>query len=361
MTAGIESTDDAQVEGRVMSISARVTGQVLSVRVEDNQVVDAGDVLLEVDPAEYAAKAQAAQSDLVAAKASAEGARSALALTEKTAPAALLQAEGGMATASSSMTSAKASIQLAEAEVSAAESHRALAETNLKRYHYLFQQHAVPESEVDTREADLKNADAAAEQAEARLAAANAAFLGSSGGLVLARGRLGAAATAAEQVAVARAAVALAEARVQQAEASFKLAELAQSYTTVRAPRRGVVSRRSVEEGQMVNPDRPLLAIVPLDDVWIVANFKEDQLSQMRAGQPAVVRLDAYGQREFHGRLASIAGGTGARFALLPPDNATGNFVKVIQRVPVLIRLDDGGGVDLRPGMSANVSVRTRG
>ncbi len=127
----------------------------------------------------------------------------------------------------------------------------------------------------------------------------------------------------------------------------------------MRATRRGVVSRRTVEEGQTVNPERPLLAIVPLDDVWIVANFKEDQLAEMAPGEPATVRLDTYGRRELRGHVESIAGGTGARFALLPPDNATGNFVKVVQRLPVLIRLDPAEGIDLKPGMSADVTVRT--
>jgi membrane fusion protein, multidrug efflux system len=152
-----------------------------------------------------------------------------------------------------------------------------------------------------------------------------------------------------------------ADARVQQAEAALKLAELNLSYTTVRAARRGVVSRRTVEEGQWVTPERPLMALVPLEDVWIVANFKEDQLADMHPGQPATVQFDTYGGREFAAHVESIGGGTGARFALLPPDNATGNFIKVVQRVPVLLRLDGSAGVALRPGMSADVTVRTDG
>jgi membrane fusion protein (multidrug efflux system) len=121
-----------------------------------------------------------------------------------------------------------------------------------------------------------------------------------------------------------------------------------------------VVSRRTVEEGQMVAPDRPLLALVPRDDVWVIANFKEDQLADVRPGQRARVRLDMFGGRDFAGHVDSIAGGTGARFALLPPDNATGNFIKVVQRIPVLVRLDEAVDVELRPGMSAEVTVVTR-
>jgi membrane fusion protein (multidrug efflux system) len=153
--------------------------------------------------------------------------------------------------------------------------------------------------------------------------------------------------------------VSLADAHAAQAAAALHLAELALSYTTVRAPRAGVVSRRSVEDGQVVSPERPLLAIVPRDDVWIVANFKEDQLADMRPGQVADIRFDTFGRRDFTGHVESVAGATGARFALLPPDNATGNYVKVVQRVPVLIRLDAAASVELRPGMSADITVHT--
>jgi membrane fusion protein (multidrug efflux system) len=357
---GRESTDDAQVEGRVMSVSARVPGQVLRVRVEDNQLVDAGDVLVELDPADYAAKADAARADVAAARAAADGARSTLALTEKTAPANLVQARGGLTAAAFSITSAQAAIEQAKADLAAAESRKSLAELNLKRARALVDANVLPAADLDLRQTELDAAAAQYEKERARVAAAQAGHAGSGGGLVLARGRLTGAQTAAEQVASARAALALAEARTLQADAALKLAALNLSYTTVRAPRRGVVSRRSVEEGQSVSPERPLLAIVPLDDVWIVANFKEDQLAEMRAGQNATVRLDTYGRRKFRGHLESIAGGTGARFALLPPDNATGNFVKVVQRVPVLIRLDGVPGVELRPGMSADVTVRTK-
>jgi len=357
---GRESTDDAQVEGRVMTVSARVPGQVLRVRVEDNQVVEAGDVLVELDPADYAAKLDAARADLAAARAAADGARSALALTEKAAPANLVQAQGGLIAASFSLTSAEAEIEQARSDLAAADSRQSLAELNLKRARTLVESNVLPAADLDQRQTEFDAANAQYQRERARLAAALAGRAGSGGGLLLAKGRLSAAQTAAEQVASARAALALVEAKALQAEAALKLAELNLSYATVRAPRRGVVSRRSVEQGQTVGPERSLLAIVPLDDVWVVANFKEDQLAEMRAGQRTTVRLDTYGRREFHGHVESIAGATGARFALLPPDNATGNFVKVVQRVPVLIRLDGSAGVELRPGMSADVTVRTR-
>jgi membrane fusion protein (multidrug efflux system) len=359
LTRGQESTDDAEVEGRVMNVSPRVSGLVLHVHVADNQVVNAGDVLVELDPADYAARADGARADLAAARASFEGARAALALTEKTAPASLVQARGGMVSAASSAVSAEAAVAQMSADIVAAESRKTLAERNLQRARSLLEQHAVAVAEVDASQTDFDSANAQLEQARARLASAQAALAGSGGGIELAKGRLEAAQTSREQVDAARAALSLAEARVQQMEAALKLAELNLSYTTVRATRRGVVSRRTVEEGQTVSPERPLFAIVPLDDVWIVANFKEDQLADMSPGEPATVRLDTYGRPELRGRVESIAGGTGARFALLPPDNATGNFVKVVQRLPVLIRLDPANGIELRPGMSADVTVRT--
>jgi membrane fusion protein (multidrug efflux system) len=359
LNAGQESTDDAQVEGRVMNVSARVAGQVLHVHVTDDQTVNAGDVLIELDPADFAAKVRAARADLAAMRASAEGARAALALTEKTAPANVAQAQGGVTAASSSVVAAEAAIAQAKADLVATDSRKALAELNLSRAHALLGQGAVPQIEQDLRQTEFDSANAQAEQARARIASANAALAGSAGGVALAKGRLSAADTSVEQVATARAAVTLADARALQAEAALTLAELNLSYTTVKATRRGVVSRRSVEEGQLVSPDRPLFAIIPVDDVWVVADFKEDQLAGVHAGEAATVRLETYGRREFPAHVASVAGGTGARFALLPPDNATGNFVKVVQRVPVLLRFDGNPGVDLRLGMSADVVVRT--
>ena len=357
---GTQTTDDAQVEGRVVNVAARVPGQVLRVLVLDNQNVGKGDVLVELDPSDYAARVAAARADLDAATAAADGARAALALTEKTAPAGLAQAEGNVTAAMSALDTARASIDQARADVAAAASRRTLAETNLRRAQNLFGQNAIAEAEIDQRRTEYDAAAAALDQARARLVASAASVAGGTGGVVLARGRLSAAQTTSEQLASAHAAVARADARAKQAAAALDLAQLDLAHTTVRAPRAGVVSRRTVEEGQMVAPDRPLLALVPRDDVWVIANFKEDQLADVRPGQRARVRLDMFGGRDFAGHVDSIAGGTGARFALLPPDNATGNFIKVVQRIPVLVRLDEAVDVELRPGMSAEVTVVTR-
>jgi membrane fusion protein (multidrug efflux system) len=179
------------------------------------------------------------------------------------------------------------------------------------------------------------------------------------GGLQSARGRLVAAQSGPQRLEAARAQVELASARVDQAQAALDQAELNLSYASIRAETAGVVSRRNVEPGQLVSPDRPLLAIVVLDDVWVVANFKEDQLAGLKPGQRAQIEVDAFPDRTLRGTVDSLAGGTGARFSLLPPDNASGNFTKVVQRVPVLIRLEAHPGLELRPGLSALATVLT--
>jgi membrane fusion protein (multidrug efflux system) len=359
-TRGHESTDDAQIEGHVLSVASRVSGQVLRVHVKDNQEVAAGDVLVELDPADFAARRDLARAELAAARAQLDGARFGLALTEKTAPAHATQASGGLAAALSGVSSATAGVRQAEADLEAARARRALAVRDHDRAASLATEGSIAPAEVDGRRTARDAAEAHVAQAEARLAAATAAAAGSTGGVVVARGRLTAADTAAEQVAAARASLALAAARVAQAEAQLTLAERNLGYTTVRAAQAGVVSRRSVEEGQVALPERPLLALVSLHDVWVVANFKEDQISGIRAGQVAEVKVDAFGAHSVRAHVESLAAGTGSRFALLPPDNATGNFVKVVQRVPVLLRLDGEHGLALRPGMSAEVSVDTR-
>jgi membrane fusion protein (multidrug efflux system) len=357
---GREATDDAQIEGHVMNVSARVSGQVAKVLVTDNQVVKEGDIIVELDHAELGARVDAAKADLASAQAQALNAQAQLDLTSKSAAATLVQAKGGLTQASSTFESQAAAIHQGQADVAAAAARLKLAQAEADREGRLMESGASTQAVVDARLAELDSAKAQAAQADARLASAQAGTSGASGGMVFAHGRLLAAETAPEQVAAARAAVEASLARVEQAKSQLALAELASSYAFVRAPHSGQISRRTVEVGQMVGPDKPLLSIVPLDDVWVVANFKEDQLAEMRPGEAATVTVDTFGSREFTGHVDSIAGASGARFALLPPDNASGNFVKVVQRVPVLVRLDSGARVDLRPGLSANVTVRTK-
>ena len=356
---GKESTEDAQIEGRVVSVSPRVSGQVEKVLVVDNQSVKQGDLLVQLDTRDLDAKLSSARADLESARAGLASAQVSLKLTEVNSAASLRQARGGLTQASSGVQATRSALAQAKAEVESAEAANRLAESDWVRAQDLAKAEAIARADLDARRARMEQARAALDQAQARLSSTEANLASSGGGLTTAQGRLAAAETAPDQVKAAEVAVQAAQARLDQAQAAYDLAALDRSYAEVRAPVDGVVSRRTVEQGQLVSPDRPMMALVPLRDVWVVANFKEDQIGDMRPGQKVAVRVDTYGRRDFPGHVESLAGASGARFALLPPDNASGNFVKVVQRVPVLIRLEQLPEVPLRPGMSATVTVRT--
>ena len=356
---GKEATDDAQVEGHVATVAARVPGQVKRVLVKDNQQVKAGEALVELDDRDLATRLAAARADQLAARAQVDAAQAQLELAETAARSNLSVARGGLTQAAALEGTTRAAIDQARADVAAAEARVSLARADLGRSQRLFDDHAVAQAELDARRSAFDQADAALTQARARLGSAQANLGSSRGTTESARGHLVAATSGPVQVQAARAQLALAQARVAQADAAVAQAELNLSYTTVRAEGAGIVARRTVEPGQTVSPERPLMAIVALDDTWVVANFKEDQFREMRPGQRADVKVDTFGGRAFAGHVESFAPGTGSRFSLLPPDNASGNFTKVVQRVPVLVRLDRpaAGEVVLRPGMSANVTV----
>jgi membrane fusion protein (multidrug efflux system) len=357
--SGKQSTDDAQVEGHVAYVAPHVAGQVKRVLVRDNQRVQAGEVLVELDGRDLEVRLEAARADLAAAQAALRASETQLAFTRKSVDSSLAVARGGLAQAASTRDATRAAIEQAQAALQAAESRRALSQREFTRADELFQGRVIPQSSYDTARSQLEQADAALAEADARLTSAQASRRGSSGGLESARGHVIAAESGPEQIAAAQAAVELANARVSQSRAAVDQAALNLSYTQVKAEIAGTVSRRSVEAGQMAAPERPMLALVPLDDTWVVANFKEDQIAEMKPGQAVVVRVDAYSGRKLGGHVDSLASGTGARFSLLPPDNASGNFTKVVQRVPVLIRLDAHADLELRPGLSAHATVYT--
>jgi membrane fusion protein (multidrug efflux system) len=356
---GKEKTDDAQVEAHVSNVSARVAGQVKRVLVADNQQVKPGDVLVELDDRDQQVRLIAARADLAAATAQLHMAQTQLSLTDKTAKANLAVAEGGIAQAVAVTGSTAAQIDQARADVQAAESHKELTKLDRDRTERLRATGAATQADIDMRVAADTQADAALAQAQARLASALANRSNSSGTEASARGRLLAAQTVDEQVEASRAQVALAEARVAQTQAAVDRATLEVEYTKVHAEIAGQINKRSVEPGQLVSPDRMLMAIVDLSDTWVVANLKETQVADIRSGQPVDVEIDAF-PGTLKGHVDSVAAGTGARFSLLPPENATGNFIKVTQRVPVKILIDDRGGRALRPGMSAEVVIHTK-
>ena len=359
MRLGKEKTDDAQVEGHVSNVSAQIPGQVKRVAVADNQDVKAGDLLVELDDRDQQAKLSAARADLGEAQAQLRLAETQLALTEKTARANLAVAQGAIAQAAAVTGNTAAQIDQARADVAAAESRKQLTRLERERAERLRQTGAAPQSEIDTRIAADTAADAALALAQARLASALANRSNSSGTEASARGRLLAAQTIEEQIAAARAQVELSQARVAQKQAAVDRATLELEHTKIRAEIAGRVRKSAVEPGQLVSPDRMLMAIVDLSDTWVVANLKETQLAAIKPGQTAEIEVDTV-DGPLTGHVESIAAGTGALFSLLPPENASGNFIKVTQRVPVKIKIDDRHGRVLLPGMSAEVVVYTR-
>ena len=358
--ANKETTDDAQVEAHVAFVAPHVAGQVKRVLVKDNQHVKAGDVLVELDSRDLNVRLASARADVAAAKASLRSSETQLGVTQKSVASNLVVARGGMAQAASAAGSANAGIEQARAEITAALSRQKLAQLDFDRTSQLFNSSVVAKSSLDATSAALEQATANVSQAQARLRSAEANRQTSSGSIESARGRVIAAEAGPEQIEAAEAAVQLASAKLSQAEAALQQAELNVSYTQIKAEISGVVSRRSVEVGQMASPEKPLLALVPLDDTWVVANFKEDQIAHMRPGQLAEIEVDAFDGQKLKGHIDSLAGGTGSRFSLLPPDNASGNFTKVVQRVPVLLRIDSVSDLELRPGLSAKVTVVTK-
>jgi membrane fusion protein (multidrug efflux system) len=356
---GREKTDDAQVEAHASNVSARIAGQVRRVLVADNQNVKVGDVLVELDDRDQQVKLVSARADLAASTAQLRLAQTQLALTEKTAKANLAVAQGAIAQAAAVTGSTAAQIDQARADVDAAKSHKLLTKLDRDRTEKLRATGAATQADIDARVAADTQADAQLAQSEARLVSALANRSNSSGTEASARGHLLAAQTIDEQVEAARAQVSLAEARVAQAQASVERAGLEVEYTKIHAEMAGQVSKRSVEPGQLVSPDRMLMTIVDLGDTWVVASPKETQVAEIKEGQAVDIEVDAF-PGTLTGHVDSVSAGTGARFSLLPPENATGNFIKVTQRVQVKIKIDDRKGHALRAGMSAEVVIHTK-
>jgi membrane fusion protein (multidrug efflux system) len=375
-TAGRESTDDAQVDAHVTPIAARVGGTVLRVPVGDNQQVDAGAVLVELDRRDYEIALDKARADLADATAGATAAAVNVPITTTTSAANVATARGGVEEAQADFSealqgvdAAKARLTTAQARLREQEANATRAARDVERLKGLLAKDEISQQQFDTAVAAADSSRAAADSArsqvqEAQLAisVAQSRVQGSRAGQERATAELRTAETAPQQVTATRARAESAQARVKQAEAAVKQAELNLEHSVVKAPIKGVVSRKSVEPGQVVQPGQPLMSIIPLEQVWITANFKETQLANMRPGQPVTIKVDAYGGRKFKGHVDSVAAATGSRFSLLPPENATGNFVKVVQRVPVKIVLEQGQDPEhmLRPGMSVTPIVQTQ-
>ena len=342
-----ESTDDAQIDGHINPISPRVTGTVVNVLHDDNEVVQAGTLLVELDPKDYQVAVDRARADLANAQANATAANVGVPLTETTSSSQLLAADAGVKTANREIESAKAKLNDAQAMF-------AKTSADLQRMEMLIAKDEISHQQYDA-------AVAANNSAKANVAVANADIASAESRAAQAQAQAESVRTVPEQLKVTRARAGAASADVQRAISALAQAELNLQYTKIVAPVTGVLSKRGVEPGQVVQAGQPLFSIVNLDDIWTTANFKETQLRDMRVGQKAKIKVDAYGH-EYNGTVESVGGATGARFSLLPPENATGNYVKVVQRIPVRIRFDKGEdpGHQLRPGMSVEPTVFTR-
>ncbi|MBF9223881.1 HlyD family secretion protein [Hymenobacter sp. BT662] len=307
-----EDTDDAQVEGDVYPVLPRVGGPVLEVKVDDNMPVKKGDVLVTIDPADYQQRVNAAEAALLAAQAQVTAARAAVG-------------------------TAQANVRSAQTGIGVSQANQERLQKDLKRSTFLRQQDIIPQSEYDAVQANLKATAAQRATATDQVSVAR------------------------QQVAAAEQQVAVAQAVVKQRQTDLDNAKLQLSYTTITAPQDGIISKKNVQPGQVVGPGQQLFGIVGSARTWVVANFKETQLEDMKVGQPVKIEVDAYPNEEFQGHVESLSAATGARFALLPPDNASGNFVKVTQRIPVRIALDKvDANHPLRAGMSVTAEVKVK-
>jgi membrane fusion protein, multidrug efflux system len=352
-----EATDDAQVDGHINSVSARVAGYVLKVNVDDNQSVQKGAVLVEIDPRDYQVALERAKAELADAEATAQAMNLNVPVETIGTTTQVSTSEANVQASQAGVGAAKQQLDSARAQLQQAEANNARAQADVARYSALLAKDEVSRQVYDQANATAKANAAAVESARAAVAATQEQIAQAESRVSSAQAALQYSHTGPQQVAASQARARAAIANVQQKRAALDAAALDLQYCTVTAPVTGVVNKK-VEVGMNVQPGQTLLSVVPLDDIWVTANFKETQLRKMKVGQRVTIAVDAYG-REYQGHVESMAGATGAQFSLLPPENATGNYVKVVQRIPVKIVLDSGQNQDhlLRLGMSVEPKV----
>jgi membrane fusion protein (multidrug efflux system) len=358
MTAGEQDTDDAQVMADLVPIGTRVAGQVVKVAIVENQLVKKGDAIAEIDPADYIARVKQAEADFASSVAQAAAADAQVAVISANSKGGFTSARSALMGSTMSVGSAEAQVASARAALLRAQADAKKSELDLNRAKELKSANAIPQQQLDNAEATHEVNLAALQQAKANVAVAEESRRMAQERVGEARGRLDQSSPIQAQVAAAQANADLAHARVQSSQAQLDLARLQLSYTKVTAPADGIASKLSVHEGQQVTIGSPVISLVPVQ-TYLVANFKETQITKMKPGQRADIRIDAFPGHKLAGKVESISGGTGSSFSLLPADNASGNFVKVVQRVPVRIAFDKTPDLPLRAGLSADVTVHT--
>jgi membrane fusion protein (multidrug efflux system) len=370
-----ESTDDAQVNGHIHAISARIHGYVLDVPVDDERYVKAGDVLARIDAKDYEVALVQAEADLAAAEASLQGFRANVPFTTTTTSSQLTSARSGKVDALAALAGAERQLSAARSRLVSSQANVREAQATYKkiaddvaRYKQLVDKDEISQQIYDTAVNTANSANAtidarraAVTEAEDNVRVAQSAVGQTQARIAQADASIEAALTAPQQVAISEARAKTSAAEVLQKRAVIAQARLNLTYCTIVAPVSGIIEKKSVEVGSNVSPGQELMAVVPLDDIWITADFKEAQLRHMKAGQRVTFGVDAYG-REYKGRVTGIGGASGSLLSLLPPENATGNFVKVVQRLPVRIDMDPNQNDDhrLRPGMSVEPKVYVR-
>ena len=355
-----ESTDDAQIDGHVNSVSARVSGHVLKLNVEDNQYVEKGTVLVEIDPADYEVAVAQARANYADAQAQAAAAGINVPITSVSTSSQVTGAQAGVSSAQAGIAAARQQLEAAKSQIVEAEANNTKAQSDLVRYKELIDKQEISQQQYDQAVASAHAAAATVQAARARADALAAQIEQAQDKLAQASAELRTADTAPQTMRATRARALSAQANADRKKAALDQAELNLQYTKVIAPVSGAVSNRTVEVGQNVQPGQEMMKIIPLGeaDLWVTANFKETQLRNIKPGQSAEIDVDATG-RTYKGHVDSIAGASGDRFSLLPAENATGNFVKVVQRIPVKIVFNPGviKSHELRPGMSVEPKV----
>lgn len=359
LSAGKEVTDDAQISADIVPVASRVAGQVTAVYISENQPVHAGQPIADLDPSDAQVKLAQAEGDLQTAQAQAADADARTTVTSATARGALTSAQGALQSSKENVDSSAASINEARASVVRASANAERARLDFQRAEELGGKGDISKAQVDAARAAHESADADLAQARAKLIENENARQAAQANVQTAQGRVQQSTPVQAQITGAEAQARLAHARVATAEAAVKAAQLNLSYTKIVAPRDGIASKLAVHAGSYVTAGMPVVQLVPRT-TYVLANFKETQMADMRPGQRATVRVDALGRRDFEGKVESLSGGTGASFSLLPPDNASGNFVKVVQRVPVRISWNGPPADQVAVGSSAEVTVYTK-
>jgi membrane fusion protein, multidrug efflux system len=359
-----EDTDDAQVDGHIYPVSARVNGHVIKVNFDDGQIVHKGDVLVVIDPTDYTVALERARADYQDSQAQAEAARYGVPVSSIGSVSQIRSAAADMSSAQAGVAAAVKQMEAARSQVLQAQADAQKLNTDVQRYQQLLSKREISQQQFDAATAAATAANANVQAKEASLLAAEAQIKQAQSRIEQAQAELHNAQATPNTVAATKAKADSAEAQSLRSKSALDQAQLNLSYTTITAPVDGVVGKRSVQVGSNVAIGQDLMAVVPMRDVWVTANFKETQLAHMCPGQPVKINVDTYGGRKWEGHVSSIGGATGAKYSLLPPENATGNYVKVVQRIPVRIDFDGNDKPDfnsqglLRPGMSVVPDVR---